>query len=705
MPARATKGDESRGIRVEACHLKRFSNKHTMLLNDVTFVVPSNSFVCIVGRSGTGKTTLVEVLNGLRPAHQGCVFYDGQDYYRHLASFNTQIGYVPQEDTVHRDLAVERALYYAAKLRLAGKLSETQTWQRVDEVMEDMGIAHRRKLLIGKLSGGQRKRVSIAMELLAHPRIFFLDEPTSGLDPDMDRKMMGLLRRLADRGHTIIMTTHATANIKVCDYVCFLAEGGRLAYFGPPAEALIFFDKADFAEIYATLEPTSEDPYVPEEAATLFKASPDYQKYVLGLFGQARTGHTVPQTASIKGPPLEQGNRKGPPTTPLHPLPLHFGPLRTIGRFFGKLTPVGAGTSRPMTTMKQLKQRYPWSQFLLLTMRSLELLGNNMTNLLILLLQAPLIGLILMLLVKYEIGTPVFDASSIASCPTTSQILTAAGLIDTPGTLNPPVSLSCDRVASFLKHDPRGKVYATHRGGAQRAMQDFIAAGSGADAQKVLFIMAFVAVMFGSTNAIREIVKEGPIYQRERTVNLGILPYMSSKMVVSVILCLFQTGVLVVMVASVAPFHESIFLPAYLEVYITLVLAALAGAMLGLAISAAVPNNDTALSFIPIVLAPQVVFSGTIFPLKDLFSQCLGALFAARWAMIALGSSVGLHSDRLVGDKLFGNDYTYHGVLFSTYSHQDAMHHLLLIWSALLLMMIVLAIALGLFLKRKDVHR
>lgn len=654
MPARATKGDESRGIRVEACHLKRFSNKHTMLLNDVTFVVPSNSFVCIVGRSGTGKTTLVEVLNGLRPAHQGCVFYDGQDYYRHLASFNTQIGYVPQEDTVHRDLTVERALYYAAKLRLAGKLSERQTWQRVDEVMEDMGIAHRRKLLIGKLSGGQRKRVSIAMELLAHPRIFFLDEPTSGLDPDMDRKMMGLLRHLADRGHTIIMTTHATTNIKVCDYVCFLAEGGRLAYFGPPAEALIYFDKADFAEIYATLEPTSEDPYVPEEAATLFKASPDYQKYVLGLFGQA---------------------------------------------------PVEAGTSRPLTTMKQLKQRNSWSQFLLLTMRSLELLGNNMTNLLILLLQAPLIGLILLLLVKYEIGTSVFDASSIASCPTTSQILTAAGFIDTPGTLNPAVSVSCDRVASFLKHDPRGEIYATHRGGVQRAMQDFIAAGSGTNAQEVLFIMAFVAVMFGSTNAIREIVKEGPIYQRERTVNLGILPYMSSKMVVSVILCLLQTGVLVVMVAIVAPFHESIFLPAYLEVYITLVLGALAGAMLGLAISAAVPNNDTALSFIPIVLAPQVVFSGTIFPLKDLFSQCLGALFAARWAMIALGSSVGLHSDRLVGDKLFGNDYTYHGVLFSTYSHQDAIQHLLLIWSALLLMMIVLALALGLFLKRKDVHR
>src|SRR6476661_3866552 len=91
--------------------------------------------------------------------------------------------------------------------------------------------------LVSKLSGGQRKRVSIALELLAKPSIFFLDEPTSGLDPGLDRKMMYLLRKLADKGHTIVLVTHATSNINVCDYVCFLAAGGRVAYFGPPEEA------------------------------------------------------------------------------------------------------------------------------------------------------------------------------------------------------------------------------------------------------------------------------------------------------------------------------------------------------------------------------------------------------------------------------------------------------------------------------------
>ena len=119
-----------------------------------------------------------------------------------------------------------------------------------------MEMTERRKVLVSKLSGGQRKRVSIALELLANPGIFFLHEPTSGLDPGLDRKMMMLLRHLADRGHTIILVTHATNNINTCDSVCFLANGGRLAYFGPPNDAKAFFEKVDFAEIYSTLEPT-----------------------------------------------------------------------------------------------------------------------------------------------------------------------------------------------------------------------------------------------------------------------------------------------------------------------------------------------------------------------------------------------------------------------------------------------------------------
>ncbi len=283
-----TQHDESTNIRVDAYDIfkigdkKPFSNaKPNVLLNHLSFSIAPRKFVALVGGSGAGKSTLMDALNGLRPAQQGLILYNGNDYYRNLASFSTSLGYVPQDDIIHRDLSVERALYYAAKMRLPDDTTDQQIEQRITEVLADVEMTHRRKLLISKLSGGQRKRVSIAVELLARPSVFFLDEPTSGLDPGLDRKMMFLLRRLADRGHTIILVTHATNNISSCDYVCFLAQGGRLAYFGPPDEAKRFFGKTDFAEIYSELEPTDDHPNAPAEWEARFRGSGDYQRYIV----------------------------------------------------------------------------------------------------------------------------------------------------------------------------------------------------------------------------------------------------------------------------------------------------------------------------------------------------------------------------------------------------------------------------------------
>ncbi|GAC1649640.1 MAG: hypothetical protein NVS4B12_18860 [Ktedonobacteraceae bacterium] len=648
-----TQHDESNGIRIDALHLKKVGNNRTVLLDDISLAIPPRTFVALVGGSGAGKSTLMDALNGLRPAQEGKVLYNGQDYYRHLAAFSTQLGYVPQDDIVHRDLTVERALYYAAKMRLPEDFTNEQIEQRINEVLDDVDMKERRHLLISKLSGGQRKRVSIALELLSKPSIFFLDEPTSGLDPGLDRKMMFLLRKLADKGHTVILVTHATNNINTCDYVCFLSQGGRLVYFGPPSETRIYFGKADFAEIYATLEVSHENPKAPEEAQIRFKSSLDYQQYITQLINEV---------------PIDNGK-----------------------------------ASRQTKQTKQAKRGNSWKQFLLLSLRYIELLKNDPGNLLILLLQAPIIGLLLILLVKYEVGTGAFDATSIVKCPTTATILTTTGLPDVPGPANPAVSIKCNRVSDFLKNTPNGKAYAAKRGGESTALQDFIILGSGTDAQKVLFIMAFTAVLFGAVNAAREIVKEEPIYRRERAVNLGILPYMFSKIVVLTLLCLLQTATLVLIVNIVEPFQQGIFLPALLEVYITMALTALAGLMVGLTISALAPNNDRAMSFIPLVLIPQVIFSGTVFAFKDWFTQILSLLFAARWSMAALGSSMGLHSDKIGGDKLFGDSYTYHGTLFSTYNQVDAMRYLLTMWLALTVMIVLLACAIGVFLKRKDV--
>ncbi len=232
-----TQYTESPVIRIDALGLKKEAHrdgKQQVLLNNISLAIPARKFVALVGASGAGKSTLMDALNGLRPAQQGTVLYDGQDYYASFEAFRSQLGYVPQDDIIHRDLTVERALYYAAQLRLPEDFPEEQIRRRIDEVLGDVDMKQRRNLLISKLSGGQRKRVSIALELLSKPSVFFLDEPTSGLDPGLDRKMMRLLRNLASKGQTIVLVTHATNNITACDYVCFLAEGGRMVYFGPP---------------------------------------------------------------------------------------------------------------------------------------------------------------------------------------------------------------------------------------------------------------------------------------------------------------------------------------------------------------------------------------------------------------------------------------------------------------------------------------
>ncbi len=647
-----TQFDESEGIRIDALNLKKVGTNQTILLNDISLSIPARSFVALVGGSGAGKTTLLDALSGLRPAHEGTVFYNGQDYYQNQAAFSTQLGYVPQDDIIHRDLTVERALYYAAKLRLPEDFTEVQIEQRIDEVLDDVEIKHRRSLLISRLSGGQRKRVSIALELLAKPSVFFLDEPTSGLDPGLDRKMMLLLRKLADKGHTIILVTHATNNINVCDYVCFLAAGGNQAYFGPSEGAKAYFKQPDFAEIYSVLEPGDDGPRIPVEAAEKFRQSSGYQQYI---------------------------------SDPLHQIPETSTQLRE---------PQWSGSKR--------KRGNGWRQFLILTRRYLELLGNDRVNLVILLLQAPIIGLLLLALIK-GVGTGGFDPGNVVQCPATAAIVASGGFPDVPTPANPVVSRSCPRVVNFLTNNPVGIAYATHQGGVNKALQAFILSGPGY-AWTLLFLMAFAAILFGCVNAVREIVKEAVIYKRERSVNVGILPYMFSKIVVLGVLSLVQTLILMAFVSVFDPFSHSIFLPSFLEIYITLALTSLAGMMLGLMVSALAPNNDRAAGIIPLLLLPQVIFSGAVFPLTSYSLQIIGMIIPVRWAMGALASTVGIHADKVNGDEILGSSPSSHGTLYSIYTHNEALQYLLLMWLALVIMILLLGVAIGYFLKQKDVR-
>jgi ABC transport system ATP-binding/permease protein len=241
-------------VSYQASNLRVVTNKGKVLLADVSFALPERCFMAVVGPSGAGKSTLLGALTGFRPAGSGEVRYDDRDLYKNYAELRHRIGFVPQDDILHTPLTVRRALNYAARLRFPHDVSAKERKQRIDEVLNELGLAAHANQRIDSLSGGQRKRTSVALELLTKPSLLFLDEPTSGLDPGYEKSVMQTLRTLADDGRSVVVVTHNTAQLNLCDRLLILAPGGRLAYFGPPQQALSYFNCSDFADLFNLLE-------------------------------------------------------------------------------------------------------------------------------------------------------------------------------------------------------------------------------------------------------------------------------------------------------------------------------------------------------------------------------------------------------------------------------------------------------------------
>ncbi|MFD6393039.1 FHA domain-containing protein [Nocardia sp. NPDC060259] len=246
-----------------------------VLLDDVTFPIPQHSLVGVIGPSGAGKSTLLGAVTGLRPATEGTVRYDGRDLYTNYDELRHRIGLVPQEDILHNQLPTRRALLYAAELRFPGDTRREEREQRVDEVLDELGLTRHADTRIDRLSGGQRKRVSVALELLTKPSLLFLDEPTSGLDPGLDKTVMEMLSELAHDGRTVIVVTHSVANLDSCDRLLVLVPGGRLAYYGPPAEGLQQFGQRTWAEVFQAFDREEDRDWAGE-----FRDSPRYENYV-----------------------------------------------------------------------------------------------------------------------------------------------------------------------------------------------------------------------------------------------------------------------------------------------------------------------------------------------------------------------------------------------------------------------------------------
>ncbi len=485
------------------------------LLDTVSLSIQPNEFVGLLGPSGAGKSTFMDALNGMRPASGGSVLINNLDLYQHLDSLKQSIGYVPQDDIIHRELTVYRTLYYVAKLRLSSDVSKAEINQIIEEVMDVTGLTERRDVPINQLSGGQRKRVSIAVELITKPSVIFLDEPTSGLDPATEEKIMKLFRQIAESGRTVILTTHAMENVKLFDKIVVLIRG-KLAFYGKPSEALAHLGASSFKELYDKLEEPIEQrvklaggnrqqitEQVAEEWKQKFTQTPQFKKNV-------------------------------------------YEPLRDLG----KVQSHGVQKKRRLGLFGSIRQ------FITLSRRYWEVLFRDKLNLFILLAQAPIIAV----LVYFVMGA----------------------------------------------NQPRDFAY---------------------------FVLSLVAVWFGTSISAREIIRERAVYNRERMVNLGLVPYVFSKLFVLGVIVGIQCLMLFVPlkfldIVGLMPMPgELLGIPQFWAMLLT----AGVGIALGLLISALVKTSEMATSLVPLILIPQILFSGLV-GVPTGMNKVAGLLMPATWS-------------------------------------------------------------------------
>ncbi|MFT3662370.1 MAG: ATP-binding cassette domain-containing protein [Gordonia sp. (in: high G+C Gram-positive bacteria)] len=241
----------SGGLQVEGVGLTVDGGK--ILLNDISFQAGPGTLTAIIGPSGAGKSTVSKIAAGLNSPTIGRVSFEGRSVHDEYEALRNRIGMVPQDDVLHSKLTVRQALRYAAELRLPADLSTADRDRVIDGVLAELSLTEHSQTRIDKLSGGQRKRASVAMELLTGPSLLILDEPTSGLDPALDRQVMKTLRDLADAGRVVLVVTHSVAHLETCDQVLLLAPGGKTAYCGDPRGKKAELGSDDWAEIFETV--------------------------------------------------------------------------------------------------------------------------------------------------------------------------------------------------------------------------------------------------------------------------------------------------------------------------------------------------------------------------------------------------------------------------------------------------------------------
>ena len=537
-----------------------------ILLNKVTFKALPGDLIALMGPSGAGKTTLLTVLNGyLRPT-SGEVRVNGESLYAIYDALRGSIGYVPQDDLLHPELTVKEAISYSAKFRLPSDYSDEEIERRVQQTMKDLGLDHLANTIIGSpikkvLSGGQRKRVNIALELVTDPALMFLDEPTSGLAADDTVALIDLLSNLAKRyGKTIIVTIHQPAKeeFEKFNLAFIMGFGGEPVYFGPSGK-----DCYDFFARYRG-QPIDN----PRDMFDQLKNRED-DVVKRGQFpnkSEARLGAAREWRAEF------------------------YRPDNTVFRsmYSGKREPGKPGQSRPPTRSAVPLIR----QFALLLSRYAKIKSRDVSGLMIMLLQAPIIGGLL--------AAVFFDSPKLPTLWCQNQVLA----------MEAAIAASTQQMCQL----PQSRFLP---------VDDFKGA---------IFFLTVGAIWFGVSNAAREVVSEIAIYRRERMVNLSIFNYMMSKFVLLSLLCVLQCTVLLTFVYFALKLGHGT-MDAFAPMLGTMILTSMSGVALGLVISTAVSSSEAAMALTPIALIPQVVLGGLLVPMTNKsWLKALMAIMPSRWS-------------------------------------------------------------------------
>jgi len=252
LTRRSAPAAEASGLEVRGISLSVGGNR--TLLDRISFSAKPASLTAVIGPSGSGKSTLSKVIVGGVGPSRGTVSFEGHDVHAAYASMRSRIGLVPQDDVLHRMLTIEETLVYAAELRMPPDTTKQDRQRVIAQVLEELELTPHAQTRVDKLSGGQRKRVSVALELLTGPSLLVLDEPTTGLDPALDRQVMTMLRGLADAGRVVVVVTHSLDYLDVCDQVLLLGPGGKTAFCGPPPELAPAMGSTDWADIFTEVE-------------------------------------------------------------------------------------------------------------------------------------------------------------------------------------------------------------------------------------------------------------------------------------------------------------------------------------------------------------------------------------------------------------------------------------------------------------------